>query len=198
MDDESDSPFVNSSSVKKNNQNKLESDSDSDKEVIGVGRGEQKKNNIGVDYVSTLCGEQKDCLEKILDGKNLLVCSSASTEKSYLIKTVIQALRKRNKNVAVTATTGIAAGNLQCGASTLHNWAGAGLCKGKARNEANRILSNTFKTKKWKDVDVLIIDKISMCAPWFFDTLEEMARIISGLLVGCRSFYRGIGHSSRP
>jgi len=125
---------------------------------------------------NNLSSEQIKCLKYILKGYNVMICGSAGTGKSYLLQYAISCLKKKNLNVFVTASTGIAARNLGIGTSTLHYFVGAGLCN-KTLHENLKLLSLKV-IKRWKETQVLIIDEISMISPQFFETVEAMARHI--------------------
>ncbi|KAG8709526.1 DNA helicase [Ceratobasidium sp. 394] len=60
----------------------------------------------------------------VLSGKNVFFTGAAGTGKSVLLRQIIQSLHERDKDrrIAVTASTGIAAVNI--GGATLHSFAG--------------------------------------------------------------------------
>jgi len=119
-----------------------------------------------------LSKEQNDVLNLILKGKSVFLTGSAGTGKSFLLKRITQELKKKNIQVAVTASTGLAAVNI--GGTTLHRWAGIGVSKNKHIQAAG-----AFKNKnRWKKTDVLIIDEVSMVSGQLFDSLEQLAREI--------------------
>eukprot|EP01126_Amoeba_proteus_P058727 TRINITY_DN7617_c0_g2_i11.p1 TRINITY_DN7617_c0_g2~~TRINITY_DN7617_c0_g2_i11.p1 ORF type:complete len:352 (-),score=56.81 TRINITY_DN7617_c0_g2_i11:837-1892(-) len=116
---------------------------------------------------------QKEILVKSLCGKNLFFTGSAGTGKSFLLHTLVSELRKSGNKVAVTASTGIAAE--QIGGTTLHSMLGIGSPVLKSDFEKMR----TEKiSQRWCELDVLIIDEISMVSAEFFDLLEEQVACI--------------------
>ncbi|CAE6513090.1 unnamed protein product [Rhizoctonia solani] len=102
---------------------------------------------------------------------------SAGTGKSVLLRNIIKTLRNRGKaGVVVTASTGIAAANIQ--GETLHAFAGVGL--GNQTRDA--LIARAWNTRgvprKWRDARILIIDEVSMVAARWFDDLEAIARSV--------------------
>lgn len=77
---------------------------------------------------TALSAEQQQAANKVINGtKNVFITGSAGTGKSYVLKYIIQELRRKfgYTGVAVTAPTGIAAVNV--GGSTIHSFAGIGI-----------------------------------------------------------------------
>ena len=72
--------------------------------------------------------QQQAALDLIRQGHSLVVVGAPGTGKSWLIKEAVQILRGSGKNVAITASTGIAADNLRNlglkTASTVHSFTG--------------------------------------------------------------------------
>lgn len=128
--------------------------------------------------VLLLTEEQRKALDEVLKGNNVCVCGSAGTGKSYLIRVLVKILRGVGKRVRITASTGIAASNLNLGATTLHSFVGSGLCKESAEREAVKIASNDNTKKQWKYTEVLIIDEISMVRPDFWDKICYIAKVV--------------------
>eukprot|EP00026_Physarum_polycephalum_P005071 Phypoly_transcript_05097.p1 GENE.Phypoly_transcript_05097~~Phypoly_transcript_05097.p1 ORF type:complete len:638 (+),score=81.36 Phypoly_transcript_05097:52-1965(+) len=129
--------------------------------------------------------EQQQVLELVLKGENVFFTGSAGTGKSFLLDRITRGLQKQNKNVALTAATGIAAVNI--GGTTLHKWAGIGIgvpdeLEGEAREQAFlKVKGRAFDKKKiWRTTDALIIDEISMISGFLFDDLDKIGREIRG------------------
>lgn len=110
-----------------------------------------------------LSEEQKKVLNRIMKGESIFFTGSAGVGKSVLTRAIIRTLREvypiRNQ-VAVTATTGIAATNI--GGCTLHSWAGLGL----AKMSVDKLYYSLVRTKlkmdvvnRWTECKVLIIDE---------------------------------------
>lgn len=111
--------------------------------------------------------EQSQALEFIKSGHSCVVLGQAGTGKSYLIKETLKKLN--NKNVSVTASTGLAAWQFT-GATTIHHW--AGLMDGRFENQhLLRIISEETRNRI-KTCNVLIIDEISMISRKVFEQVR--------------------------
>ena len=108
-------------------------------------------------------------------GKNIFLTGPAGTGKSFVLRWIIQELKKkhnRSDSVAVTGSTGMAA--LQVGGQTLHSFAGVGL----GNKDAETLLEDLSNAAKfrWNSVSSLVIDEISMIDSALLDKLEFIAR----------------------
>ena len=91
--------------------------------------------------------------------------------------TLIKKLRQKHSKigqVAVTATTGIAATHI--GGVSLHNFAGIGLGHGTVEQLVSRIQAKKETSMKWQQVQVLVVDEVSMLDADLFDKIEHIAR----------------------
>ncbi len=120
---------------------------------------------------------QTEALAILESGKSVLLTGAAGTGKTYLMNEFIRRAKKRRKNIAVTATTGLAATHLN--GATIHAWAGIGI---------HDELPRTFFQKMGKQragliakADILIIDEISMLHDYRLDMIEEVARKARGI-----------------
>ena len=76
----------------------------------------------------------------------------------------------------MTSTTGTSA--LHIHGTTLHSWAGIGLGKGSVGSIVTKIKKKRYLKDRWMQVEILIIDEISMMSPVLFDKLEKVARMV--------------------
>lgn len=110
-----------------------------------------------------LSEEQERILKRITDGESIFFTGSAGVGKSVLTRAIIRALKTRHSHpneVAVTATTGIAATNI--GGCTLHSWAGLGLAKMSVDKLYRSVVGNKSKAEvlyRWIQCKALIIDE---------------------------------------
>jgi len=111
-------------------------------------------------------------------GKSFFLTGAGGTGKSYVIRSIVEALRRDGKDVALTAMTGCAALLLGKGAKTLHSWAGIGLGKDTVQTLIVKLRKSFRAKKNWLAADALIIDEVSMMTPDLLDKLEEIGKAI--------------------
>lgn len=140
-----------------------------------------------------LSAEQRRAMEVFRAGENVFVTGAGGTGKSHLLRLAVDDARRRGKTFQVCSTTGRSAVMLGCRARTIHSWAGIGLCRGpqhKIVQQALRKLRANAKTAKhntttttttnWLNVDILILDEVSMLSCKVLDVLDELARTARG------------------
>lgn len=113
----------------------------------------------------------------ILDaGKSVFLTGPAGSGKTYVLQTFIKNARRSGKNVAVTASTGLAATHL--GGSTIHSWSGIGI----ADQLTKRHIQDLSQTRKDQilDADILIIDEVSMLHDYRLDMIDAVCREVRG------------------
>ena len=135
----------------------------------------------------TLSPEQEQGLTEFKEGRNLFLTGPGGSGKTELIKRMVASATARGKKVQVCALTGCAAILLNCCAKTVHSWAGIGLANGDVHSVATKVLNDKKKTKRWKDVGVLIIDEVSMMSQKLFELLDEIGKRTR------KEFYRPFG-----
>lgn len=112
--------------------------------------------------------KQQLALDYMKLGKNVFLTGGAGTGKSYVIKEFLDYCNKNNKQIVVCASTGIAAINI--GGVTAHRVFNIPI---KPLIESPKSIPKTLK-----DVDVILIEEISMLR---IDVLEYIANIIFAL-----------------
>ena len=133
------------------------------------------------DFLKTLTEDQVEIFEAFERGENIFMTGPGGCGKSYMIKHMMQ-YSKDAKHTQVCAMTGCAAVLLECGASTLHSWAGIGLCKNTEDHIIiTRISMNKYKRKKWKQANILIIDEVSMMSKRLFELLDQIGKKIRNI-----------------
>lgn len=109
--------------------------------------------------------EQKEAFEVYKKGTNMFITGGAGVGKSWLTNIIIKDAKENNKNVLVTASTGIAALNI--GGVTMH----------RAFKIPFGVLTYKKSTYEADDSiiasDIIIIDEISMCRIDVFDFMAN-------------------------
>jgi len=123
-----------------------------------------------------LSPEQDRAFAAYKSGKNIFVTGPGGTGKSELIRTIVNHAKQNGKSIQVCATTGCAADLLQCGARTIHSWAGIGLASGTVQEEVNKVASRKQKQSNWKKTNILVIDEVSMMSAKLLHVLDQIAR----------------------
>lgn len=125
-----------------------------------------------------LSPEQKIAFDKYIQGKNIFITGPGGTGKSTLIKKIQSDARKKLLTVQVCALTGCAAVLIGCKAKTIHSWAGIGLGNGSIGFNVKKVAMNKYKQKTWKNVDILIIDEVSMMSQKIFEMLNVIGKTV--------------------
>ena len=128
--------------------------------------------------------EQREVLRLVLAGRNVFFTGCAGTGKSLLLEHVVLALRARyggdekafRREVAVTATTGVAACNV--GGQTLNSALGVGVPT--VYRHFDRVMSerNRARVRRWR---VLVIDEVSMLSAEFLEQMDRVLRKARGV-----------------
>ena len=142
----------------------------------------KKEQNSLKDIVYTilvmkLSIKQQLVFDLVINGNNVFLTGPGGTGKTALIKAIYNNIHN-TKNIQLTAMTGVAAIQLHETAKTLHSWAGIGLGDQSVNKYVLKIKSSKALLDKWKKIQILIIDEVSMLSDELFNKLEEIGRII--------------------
>jgi ATP-dependent DNA helicase PIF1 len=126
-----------------------------------------------------LSSEQEKVFDAFKAGQSLFMTGAGGCGKSFLIRHMVE--NSMGKNIAVCAMTGCASIVLNCGATTIHSWSGIGIAENEnetivARMKTNRSYKGVAARERWKSVDILIIDEVSMMSRKVFELLEMIGR----------------------
>lgn len=127
---------------------------------------------------SYLSESQRKAVDSIANGDNVFITGAAGTGKSYLLHYIRNTLK--DKDIQITATTGIAAVNIS--GITLHSWANLGKEDVPINKIAQKILSpkGIYTRRKILNTDILAIDEISMLSMRTFEMLDGLLRVVRG------------------
>jgi ATP-dependent DNA helicase PIF1 len=118
---------------------------------------------------------QKKAYDLLISGKSIFLTGAGGSGKSAVIKIFVRNFSNKI-NIAVTSTTGTSA--LLVDGTTIHSYLGIGLGKATIDSLTKKIFSTKWLLDRWKKLDCLIIDEISMLDPALFDKLEYIARYV--------------------
>lgn len=122
-----------------------------------------------------LTADQRRVLSLVARKKNVFFTGSAGTGKSFLLQYILRHVALGR--VYVTAPTGVAAYNV--GGVTLHHFAGMTTRPYASRRELlAEIQRKTDAVARWKSVQTLIIDEVSMLDGKLFSDLDYVARAL--------------------
>jgi len=123
-----------------------------------------------------LSKKQESVIQSILNGDTIFLTGSPGTGKSFVLQVIIPQLFY--KNVGITATTGCAAINV--GGTTIHSFFKLKPDTNVSKH-INKLISTKCDTyKKIRDLDILIIDEVSM-----LDSI--LCNTISNILKACKN-----------
>lgn len=134
--------------------------------------------------VASLSPEQRQAAHLIEAGLNVFVTGPGGTGKSFLIDLVRKGAAASGVSIRVTASTGIAALNVQ--GETLHRFAALGLAERKSIDQvvmdlrASRRGVEDPRIASWLSTDVLIVDEVSMLDAQYLRKLDAAARFARG------------------
>jgi len=119
---------------------------------------------------------QSEAFDLLKMGKNIFLSGAAGAGKTYVLNKYINYLRENNVEVAVTASTGIAATHLQ--GTTIHSWSGIGIKNCLTDSDLESLMTNKRIVRNYQKNKVLIIDEISMLPAYQLDMVNTVAQHI--------------------
>lgn len=120
--------------------------------------------------------QQDEALNLLKMGKNIFLTGAAGAGKTYLLNSYINYLKENHVNVAITASTGIAATHLQ--GTTIHSWSGIGVMDTITGQDLESLRKSSRIKRNYEKTKVLIIDEISMLHKHQLDMIDTIAKHI--------------------
>lgn len=122
---------------------------------------------------------QAEVLKILKTGANVFLTGEPGSGKTYTINCYVRYLREHGVELAITASTGIAATHL--GGMTIHAWSGLGIRDTLSEYDLDKIGQNERLSRRLRGAKVLIIDEVSMLSAQTFTNVEKICREIRGL-----------------
>ena len=123
-----------------------------------------------------LSEEQQIAFNKYIQRKNIFITGPGGTGKSALVKQIQKDAQEKFLKIQVCALTGCAAVLLDCKAKTIHSWAGIGLGNAPISFYIKKVVKSYYKRKVWKNIDILVIDEVSMMSQKIFEMLDAIGK----------------------
>jgi ATP-dependent DNA helicase PIF1 len=116
--------------------------------------------------------KQYQALSILLSGRSAFLTGEPGAGKSYTVREFIE---RTGRNVALTASTGIAATNI--GGQTIHSWCGIGARPHLSEREVSAI-SKGPAGDRIRTTDTLVIDEVSMLSGDFIQSVDYVCRFV--------------------
>jgi len=117
---------------------------------------------------------QNEALDILKTGVNVFLTGEPGSGKTHTINEYVNYLRDAGVEVAITASTGIAATHI--GGMTIHSWSGIGIKNKLDKYDLDKIASNEYVSKRIRRAKVLVIDEISMLSSGTLSMVEAVCR----------------------
>lgn len=117
---------------------------------------------------------QKEALKVLKMGKNVFLTGPAGSGKTFILNEYVNFLRQHGVEVAVTASTGIAATHLK--GVTIHSWSGIGIKDVLTDYDIDNLEQKPYLWKRFEKTKVLVIDEISMLSLKTLDCIDRVAK----------------------
>ena len=120
--------------------------------------------------------QQEACNLAVITRRSCFITGGGGVGKSHLLKRIRSGLQLRKLKVATTATTGLAANNVE--GETIHSLLGLSLGQ-TATSFCDKC--KVDRTEQIKSLAVLIVDEVSMASGEFLDRCSEKLAALRGM-----------------
>lgn len=117
---------------------------------------------------------QSEALDILKMGKNVFLTGAAGSGKTHVLNSYVNFLKSHAVDVAVTASTGVAATHL--GGQTIHSWSGLGVKDLLTDRDIDDLMQKQYLYKRFEKTKVLVIDEVSMLHHFRLDMIEWICR----------------------
>lgn len=119
---------------------------------------------------------QSQALSVLKTGVNVFLTGEPGSGKTHTVYEYISYLRNQGVEVAVTASTGIAATHI--GGMTIHSWSGIGVKTKLEKRDLDYVAKNKHISTRVKRARVLVIEEISMLSGVTLSLIDSVCRKI--------------------
>lgn len=121
---------------------------------------------------------QDKALEILKSGANVFLTGEPGAGKTYTINQFCDWAHDEFKNVAMTASTGIAATHIN--GKTIHSWSKIGRRERITDRDIEEIMSSDYAVRQMVTAKILVIDEISMIEGQTLNNIDEILRHVRG------------------
>lgn len=119
---------------------------------------------------------QTQALRAMMDGASVFLTGAPGSGKTYVLNQFIELAKREGRNVAVTASTGIAATHI--GGTTIHSWSGLGIKDSLSQYDIDKFKNSAKLMKRYNATDTLVIDEVSMLHGVRLDMVNMLAKTL--------------------
>lgn len=119
---------------------------------------------------------QLQALRIMLEGKSVFLTGAPGAGKTYVLNEFVRRATRAGKNVAVTASTGIAATHIS--GTTIHSWSGLGIKDSLSEYDLEWLAKTDKLIKRYNAADILVIDEVSMLHGARLDMVNQVAKLL--------------------
>ena len=121
---------------------------------------------------------QEEAFTRLIHRDSVFLTGAPGSGKSFLLRRFTNHLRVEATPFSVTASTGIAA--TQIGGVTLASFAGIGISDSLTKKDLDQIAARETILRRFNDIEVLIIDEVSMLSSFTLDYVDHIAKATRG------------------
>jgi ATP-dependent exoDNAse (exonuclease V) alpha subunit len=119
---------------------------------------------------------QAQALKIMFEGHSVFLTGAPGAGKTFVLNEFVRRSTRAGKNVAVTASTGIAATHI--GGTTIHSWSGLGIKDFLTDWDREKLQKTDKLVKRYNAADVLVIDEVSMLHGARLNMVNEVAKLL--------------------